>query len=336
MRGKTTRWVMVFGLLLAAAGCRSTGEPAGVPPGVSFASPGGELYTVSRGDSVYAISKKFGVATRDIIEHNGLRPPYRLQIGDQLEIPGRAGPASHVVRKDDTLYSISRQYGVSVSALARTNRIRAPYRIAVGQELRLPNARQVAAKPATKPSSKASQKTRGKTKLKKRSKRVAEKKRVARQKPRSGKKKRKTRAAKAPELKAPPRTSSRFLWPVRGKVISKFGKKKGGLHNDGLNIAAAAGAPVRAAENGVVAYNGSELAGFGNLILIKHSGNFVTAYAHNSVLLVQRGQNVRRGQIIAKVGKTGAVARPQLHFEIRKGRRPVNPLRHLVRRTARR
>ncbi|HAA92375.1 MAG TPA: M23 family peptidase [Rhodospirillaceae bacterium] len=303
---------MLIGLvLLVAAGCRSTPDRGGP----SAISSDAQSYTVSRGDSVYAISKKFGVRIRDIIETNGLRPPYRLQIGDRLEIPGRTRPASHIVRKGDTLYSISRQYNVSVSSLARTNRIRAPYRIAVGQKLRLPGAPQLA--------SKASKKKRKKKQAKKRSKRSSKKK-----------SKRKKRVAKAPELKAPPRTSSRFLWPVRGKVISKFGKKKGGLYNDGLNIAAAAGAPVRAAGTGVVAYGGNELAGFGNLILIKHSGNFVTAYAHNSVVLVKRGQKVRRGQIIAKVGKTGAVARPQLHFEIRKGRRPVNPLRHLVRRTA--
>ena len=121
---------------------------------------------------------------------------------------------------------------------------------------------------------------------------------------------------------------------MRGRIISKFGAKGKGLHNDGLNIAAAAGSPVLAAENGVVAYDGNELGGFGNLVLIKHSGNFVTAYAHNAELLVRRGQKVRRGQAIAKVGRTGTVARPQLHFEIRKGRRPVNPLLYLSRRHA--
>ncbi len=127
-------------------------------------------------------------------------------------------------------------------------------------------------------------------------------------------------------LPAPPKRQGRlFDWPVTGKVISSHGPKKGGLHNDGINIAAPAGTPVRAAESGVVAYTGGDLKGFGKLVLIKHRDGYVTAYAHNSQILVQRGETVRRGDVIARVGETGSVDKPQLHFEIRKDAKPVNP-----------
>ncbi|MEX0698052.1 MAG: M23 family metallopeptidase, partial [Dongiaceae bacterium] len=138
----------------------------------------------------------------------------------------------------------------------------------------------------------------------------------------------------APEIPAaipqPPALSGgKFLWPVNGKIVSRFGATDGGLHNDGLNIAAPQGTPVRAAENGVVAYSGNELRGFGNLLLIRHADGWMSAYAHNDALLVQRGDRVARGQTIARVGRTGNVATPQLHFELRRGAGPVDPLPHL-------
>jgi len=127
----------------------------------------------------------------------------------------------------------------------------------------------------------------------------------------------------------PPRAGRLFLWPVRGSVISDFGSKPGGLQNDGINIAAAEGTTIRAAENGVVVYAGNELRGFGNLLLIRHSGGWMTTYAHASELLVRRSQEVKRGQPIAKVGSSGNVTSPQLHFEIRRGTRAVNPREYL-------
>ena len=126
-----------------------------------------------------------------------------------------------------------------------------------------------------------------------------------------------------------PLSSGKFLWPVNGRVLSGFGPKDGGLHNDGINIAAPRGTPVRAAENGVVAYAGNELRGFGNLLLIRHADGWMSAYAHNESLLVQRGDKVARGQTIARVGSSGSVSTPQLHFELRRGARSVNPTSHL-------
>jgi len=120
-----------------------------------------------------------------------------------------------------------------------------------------------------------------------------------------------------------------FYWPVRGKILSTFGAAAGGTHNDGINIGAAAGTEVHAADSGTVAYADDKLRGFGNLLLIKHADGWVTAYAHNQELLVAKGDHVQRGQVIAKVGDTGGVGRPQLHFEIRQRTTAVDPLDHL-------
>jgi murein DD-endopeptidase MepM/ murein hydrolase activator NlpD len=120
-----------------------------------------------------------------------------------------------------------------------------------------------------------------------------------------------------------------FYWPVRGKILSTYGAAAGGTHNDGINIAAAAGTEVHAADSGTVAYADDKLHGFGNLLLIKHADGWVTAYAHNQELLVAKGDHVQRGQVIAKVGDTGGVGRPQLHFEIRQRTTAVDPLDHL-------
>jgi murein DD-endopeptidase MepM/ murein hydrolase activator NlpD len=120
-----------------------------------------------------------------------------------------------------------------------------------------------------------------------------------------------------------------FRWPVRGKVITAYGAKSNGKSNDGINLAVPEGTPVKAAEDGVVAYSGNELKGYGNLVLVRHANGYVTAYAHASELLVKRGDTIKRGQIIAKSGQSGEVGSPQLHFEIRKGSTPVDPLQFL-------
>jgi murein DD-endopeptidase MepM/ murein hydrolase activator NlpD len=134
-------------------------------------------------------------------------------------------------------------------------------------------------------------------------------------------------ARKEPEETASiPSGGTDFRWPVRGRVISGFGGPSG---NEGINIAVPEGAPVKATESGTVAYAGSEVKGYGNLVLIRHDNGFVSAYAHNSEISVKRGDKVRRGQVIAKAGQTGNVTSPQLHFEIRKGSTPVDPMPHL-------
>ena len=117
---------------------------------------------------------------------------------------------------------------------------------------------------------------------------------------------------------------------MRGRIIAHFGTEPNGTHNDGIDISAPEGTPVLAAEAGVVAYAGNELRGYGNLVLIKHANGWITAYAHCKELLVKRGDTVNRGQVIAKVGATGGVSEPQLHFELRRGKRAVDPREFLA------
>lgn len=120
-----------------------------------------------------------------------------------------------------------------------------------------------------------------------------------------------------------------FRWPVRGRIISDFGVKPGGSKNDGINLAVPSGTDIKAAEDGTIVYAGNELKGFGNLVLIRHDNGWVSAYAHNKELKVRRGDVVRRGQTIAMAGATGSVTQPQLHFELRKDNKPVDPMSHL-------
>ena len=264
---------------------------------------GATRVTVGKGDSVYALARRHRVSTRAIIDANRLRPPYLLRPGQRLDLP-RA--RTHVVKGGETLYGISRVYGVDTYALARTNRLGPPYTIRVGQRLLVPGvAMPVQTAPRT-PSSARPPPARPPPKVFRKS----------------------ARPAAVPE--PPRRTGKGFIWPVRGRLVSTFGPKTKGLHNDGINIAAPRGTPVRAVERGVVAYAGNELRGFGNLLLIKHDGGWITAYAHNETLAVKPGDRVDRGQVIARVGSTGSVSTPQLHFELRRGKRAINPERHLV------
>ena len=128
---------------------------------------------------------------------------------------------------------------------------------------------------------------------------------------------------------APSANGTSFRWPVRGRIIGSFGSAAGGERNDGINLAVPEGTSIKAAEAGTVIYAGNELEGYGQLVLIRHADGWVSAYAHNSQILVKRGDTVRRGQIISRAGNSGNVSAPQLHFELRKGSKPVNPLDYL-------
>jgi murein DD-endopeptidase MepM/ murein hydrolase activator NlpD len=127
-----------------------------------------------------------------------------------------------------------------------------------------------------------------------------------------------------------PMTDQNFVWPVKGRILSPFGGDGGGERNDGINISAPRGAPIRAAADGIVSYVGNELKGYGNLVLIRHDNGYVTAYAHADSVIVERGQRVSQGQTIGYAGSTGDVDRPQVHFEIRQGTKPVDPRRYLT------
>ncbi len=132
-----------------------------------------------------------------------------------------------------------------------------------------------------------------------------------------------------PYGEAGPNGAPGFRWPVRGRIISNFGARVNGSPNDGIDLAVPEGTQVRAADDGVVAYAGNELKGYGNLVLVRHSNGFVTAYANGSELLVKRNDQVHKGQVILKSGQTGNAATPQLHFEIRKNSAPVDPMQFL-------
>ena len=241
------------------------------------------------------------------------------------------------VKKDDTLYSLARRYDTTVQELAEKNNIDDPTALKIGQDLRLPKAVRVASYELEKRQTiqsevkKISSKTKTankKTKLTTSSKQSLQKNAQASVKT---KKTYPKPTQKMKKLDKPFVATGKvnFAWPVKGKVISSFGSKGGGVKNDGINIAAKKGTPIKSAEAGIVVYAGNELKGYGNLLLIRHEKNFMSAYAHADKLLVKTGDVVAKGDKIATVGTTGNVKQPQLHFEIRKKTKSVDPKKYL-------
>lgn len=287
------------------AGCaRSAPAPVvlkGLAPPPKSASTAEEVgIVVDRGDTLYSVAGRANTSVRGLIEANGLTPPYVLAVGRTLRVPRSR---FHTVAAGDTVYAISRRYGLDMFSLVRANGLKPPHTITIGQRLRLPGvsaARVPAPRAPPGPPAPSAQ--------------------IARA---------------PPATPSVPRAAAEFSWPVNGRILSEFGPKPGGLHNDGINIAVARGMPVRVARTGVVVYAGNELRGFGHLLLVRHDGGWMTAYAHNDRLLVARGQRVRQGEVIAHAGASGSVGAPQLHFEIRKGTEVVDPLSYLPRRTSR-
>lgn len=252
--------------------------------------------------------------------------------------PVAADAASVTVRRGDTVYGLARRHGVPIEELVALNRLDPPYVLRVGQRLALPGPRLHVVRRGETAWSIARHHDTQVEDLARLNRlrapfllRVGDSLRIP-----SGSGAEMSLASRvAPSLPPPPpRAGTGFDWPVAGSVVSGFGPKEGGHRNDGINIAAPRGAPVRAAEAGTVAYADSGLRGFGKLILIRHADDWVTAYAHNEELLVGRGDRVERGQTIARVGSSGGVVDPQLHFEVRRGTRAVDPMAHLPRLTA--
>lgn len=339
--------VAVPAILAACEPSWKGGAPVAMRPGAEAQRPA--TVTVYAGDTVFSVARRFNLSVRELIEANNLQPPYQLSPGTVLRLPGAGSGVEHVVQKGDTLLALARRYKVDFNSLAATNNKQAPYVVKLGERLRIPGANtpgvgtQVAtaeAAPAGTPGSIIITSPNAPPSMKGRPVGSQPAPMIPLQPP----------LAQAPEpapaesavpppqnaafqptqtLPPPPpsRSGSSFLWPVKGEVVQEFGPLPGkGQHNDGINIAAARGTPVRAAENGVVAYVGNELKGFGNLLLVKHADGWVTAYAHNEHLMVRKGETVKRGQTIATVGASGGVQSPQLHFEIRRGTEAVNPV----------
>ena len=300
---------------------------------------------VQRGDTLYSISRAHGVEVGDLIAINNIQPSNEIKAGQTLVLPGHATPTriasapqptvspasapivqttvpgTHRVMKGQTLYSISRAYGHTPDTVASHNGIADPSELKVGQSIQIPARGQVRTASYTPQTVKQP--------VKVETAREPEPQIKSTEVPTPAPSEKANREPVKKNAPIPKMTSSKFRWPVKGRVISEYGTQPKGTRNDGINIAVPEGTSVKAAENGVVAYAGNELKGYGNLILIRHADNWVTAYAHNKELFVRRGDTVKRGQIVAKAGKTGSVKTPQLHFEIRKGAQAVDPLKYL-------
>jgi len=320
-----------------------------VPHSVAAVHPAqGTTIIVGTSDTLEILARRYNVTPAAILQANGYKGPRVLSPGQQLIIPrpgavvaaaapvmsapasrpvmAVAAPSVHIVNHGDTLMSIARRNHISAGELARANGLDAGAKLKIGMKLNVP-VKTSAVVPAAQPvvAQAAPVSVPPATKLAAVTTDSQQKARLAQA----------SNVEEAPAAETPIKAAEAtgalptFRWPVRGKVITGYGAKTNGKSNDGINLAVPEGTPVKAAEDGVVAYSGNELKGYGNLVLVRHSNGYVTAYAHASELLVKRGDTIKRGQIIAKSGQSGEVGSPQLHFEIRKGSNPVDPLQFL-------
>ncbi len=361
---------LALAVLPALAACDHLGSSPVSGEGGAEASSSRQVATVGRGDSISMVAKRYAVSRRELIDLNHLKPPYRLEPGQELLLPSTR---TYTVVPGDSLSALAHAFHTDTAELARINQLPPPYVIRVGQVLVLPGAADAASSTAlATPGHKPEQ---GEAPLPAHGAAgaiqvaalppprpvpsqpaVAPAVAVAPVAPpmaRHGNTAAPAAAhppaalpvaasvpappaaaapaadavAKAtPPTAVPPgRNGGRFLWPVQGKMLSGFGDKSDGRQNDGINIAAPPGTAVMAADTGVVAYAGNELRSYGNLLLIRHPNGYMTAYAHLDHILVERGAAITRGQKIGTVGATGAVTTPQLHFEVRRGSKVVNP-----------
>ncbi|HEY3792089.1 MAG TPA: LysM peptidoglycan-binding domain-containing M23 family metallopeptidase [Bradyrhizobium sp.] len=319
----------------------TTGSVA--PRSVAARPQGHTTIIVGTSDTLEILARRYNVSPTAIMQANGYKGPRALQPGQQLIIPHptataaaapalaapvsrpvaalASAPSVHIVNHGDTLLSIARRNHVSVPELARANNLDPSAKLSIGMKLVVPGSRTAAAaSPAAAPAVAAVAQSAAPPVTRLAAADNQQKARLAQAAPNADEP-----AVKAEATGALPT----FRWPVRGKVITAYGAKANGKANDGINVAVPEGTPVKAADDGVVAYSGNELKGYGNLVLIRHANGYVTAYAHASELLVKRGDTIKRGQVIAKSGQSGEVQSPQLHFEIRKGSSPVDPLQFL-------
>lgn len=297
----------------APAGAAPAALPAAVAPAATAAvdaSTWTGTYTVKAGDSLYALSRQHKIKLTELQQVNGISDVRKVRPGTVLKVPGNgsspapvaaAEPAEPAARAEPRVASgpasSAKPTMLNGDAKAAEAKAAAETKVAALTD-RATDAAPAVAPAATEPA-------------------VAEK----------GDK----IAAAAPAAASAAGATGKLRWPVKGKVIAPFGPRSDGTHNDGVNLAVPQGTEVHAAEAGTVAYAGSELKGYGNLVLVRHDNGWVTAYAHNDELLVKRGDRVKRGQLLAKAGKSGQVDQPQVHFELRQGSKPVDPTPHMER-----
>ena len=278
---------------------RDTPAPVLVAPlrQVREAIPPDGRVTVREGDNIYAVAARYGVPPTSILRDNQIAPPYTVAVGQTLVL---TPPRTHTVGPEDSVYLLSQRYAVSQYQLAEANGLKAPFELRVGQRLILPDAMDFSVLDAAPDATALN---------------------VVALSPIPS-----TPATPAvPKRFVAPSGSGPFRWPIEGEVVTEFGPAARGVHNDGVNIAAPEGTAVRAAARGTVAFVGRDIKSFGTLILVKHDGGVITAYAHLGEVLVAEGDVIEVGQQIATVGQTGKVDSPQLHFEIRKARKPIDP-----------
>jgi murein DD-endopeptidase MepM/ murein hydrolase activator NlpD len=258
-------------------------------------------YTVKPGDSPYAIARAHKVSLDELTRANGISDPRKVMPGTVLKVPGSAAyaPAAETAQP-------VRVAAVTPSSASPRQASDVPRVIQTTTQPVLINGAGGEHKTARLSDSAASGDVSGAD----------------------------APAAKGVEVAgagASAVPAGKFRWPVKGRILAGFGPRPDGSHNDGIRVAVPLGTEVHAAESGVVSYAGSELKGYGNLILVRHDNGWATAYAHNDELLVKRGDRIKRGQVIAKAGKSGTVDQPQVHFELRQGSRPIDPAPHMER-----
>ncbi len=260
-------------------------------------------HTVQPGESIYGISRSYGVPAAELQRANGITDVRTVKAGAVLRVPGAAGGNS----------SAQPIQQVAVAPQASTP--------APSYDNSNSNYNTNSSSPNQPTIINGSQPSGGSNYTQVATRNVND---VA------------TAGMAPPAPPAQPRqqstaASDKLRWPVSGRIISGFGQRSDGTHNDGINMSVPLGTQVHAAEGGTVAYAGSELKGYGNLILLRHDNGWVTAYAHNDQLSVKRGDKVQRGQVIATAGRSGSVDQPQVHFELRQGSKPVDPVPFLER-----
>jgi murein DD-endopeptidase MepM/ murein hydrolase activator NlpD len=272
-------------------------------------------YVVSPGEGLRGIANKTGAGSEAIARANGLVAPFVIYPGQRLHIPGGR---YHLVRAGETGIAIARAYNVPWSRIIEANDLVEPYVLRAGQRVLIPTTEQSAAE-------------------RKKSFELMVDDIVTGGEPALALGGKPVKAVPAPtqlpnpadSYAEPPRLTGAFLWPVNGPVVRRFGPGPSGERNDGIKIAVPLDTPIKASQDGVVAYTGEGVAGLGGLVIVKHGNGWTTVYGHAHQVLVQRGQSVKRGQTIALSGDTGFADRPEVHFEMRKGRTPVDPLANL-------
>ena len=254
-----------------------------------------------------------------------------------IEYPGSGAGAnavpSYVAKNKDTVDGVAQRFGVSPQTIIDRNNLKPPYALKAGQTIAIPGARVI------EPSSGASSSTA--TAAAAPNPPAAVKRETLAPPGQSEAPHSASPAAATPAPATPPPgqptplspaashaasagPTPRFEWPVRGKVVSSYGSHDG-QRNDGIDIEAPKDTVVHAADSGTVVYAGNEVRGMGNLLLVSHSGGYITAYGYNDSLLVKKGDTIKKGQAIAKVGTTGSASDPRLHFEVRRGNKTLDP-----------